>query len=48
MPSQTRPGPRIRVMATNVLGPNRQAERLLALVHEYLPDVLVTLETDSW
>lgn len=42
------PGPRIRVMATNVLGPNRQAERLLALVHEYRPDVLVTLETDSW
>ncbi len=35
-------------MATNVLGPNRQAERLLALVHEYRPDVLVTLETDSW
>ncbi|MBA1227294.1 endonuclease/exonuclease/phosphatase family protein [Pseudomonas stutzeri] len=42
------PGSRIRVMATNVLGPNRQAECLLALVHEYRPDVLVTLETDSW
>lgn len=42
------PGSRIRVMATNVLGPNRQAECLLTLVHEYRPDVLVTLETDSW
>ncbi|MDC6652565.1 endonuclease/exonuclease/phosphatase family protein, partial [Leclercia adecarboxylata] len=37
-----------RVMASNVLGPNRQAGRLLALVREYQPDVLVTLETDQW
>lgn len=41
-------GPRIRVMASNVLGPNRQAARLLALVRRYRPDVLVTLETDDW
>lgn len=41
-------GPRIRVMASNVLGSNRQAERLLTLVREYQPDVLVTLETDQW
>ncbi|MCQ4295164.1 endonuclease/exonuclease/phosphatase family protein [Pseudomonas stutzeri] len=42
------PGPRIRVMAANVLGPNRASDRLLALVREYRPDVLVTLETDQW
>ncbi|MGK9063877.1 endonuclease/exonuclease/phosphatase family protein [Stutzerimonas chloritidismutans] len=41
-------GPRIRVMSANVLTPNRQADRLLALVREHRPDVLVTLESDSW
>ncbi len=41
-------GPHIRVMSSNVLGPNRQPDRLLALVREYRPDVLVTLESDQW
>jgi len=40
--------PRIKVMAANVLTPNRQADRLKALVREFEPDILVTLETDSW
>jgi endonuclease/exonuclease/phosphatase (EEP) superfamily protein YafD len=40
--------PRIRVMAANVLTPNRQADKLKALVREHRPDVLVTLETDHW
>ena len=40
--------PRIRVMAANVLTPNRQADKLKALVREHRPDVLVTLETDQW
>lgn len=40
--------PRIKVMAANVLTPNRQVGQLIALVHEFQPDVLVTLETDSW
>ncbi|MFC3606226.1 endonuclease/exonuclease/phosphatase family protein [Stutzerimonas tarimensis] len=40
--------PRIRVMAANVLTPNRQAERLLELVRLHRPDVLVALETDRW
>jgi endonuclease/exonuclease/phosphatase (EEP) superfamily protein YafD len=40
--------PRIKLMAANVLTPNRQADQLIALVHEYQPEVLVTLETDSW
>lgn len=42
------PGAHIRIMASNVLGSNRNSERLLALVSEYRPDVLVTLETDDW
>lgn len=40
--------PRISVMAANVLTPNRQADKLKALVREHSPDVLVTLETDQW
>lgn len=44
----TRDRPRIRVMAANVLTPNRQADQLKALVREHRPDVLVTLETDRW
>jgi endonuclease/exonuclease/phosphatase (EEP) superfamily protein YafD len=44
----TRDRPRIRVMAANVLTPNRQANKLKALVREHRPDVLVTLETDQW
>lgn len=41
-------GPRLRVMASNVLGHNRQSARLLELVRQYRPDVLVALETDHW
>ncbi|UNG16755.1 endonuclease/exonuclease/phosphatase family protein [Stutzerimonas zhaodongensis] len=40
--------PRIRVMAANVLTPNRQTDKLKALVREHRPDILVTLETDQW
>ncbi|MCW3147819.1 endonuclease/exonuclease/phosphatase family protein [Stutzerimonas stutzeri] len=40
--------PHIRVIAANVLAPNRQASRLLELVWRHQPDVLVTLETDHW
>ncbi|MCQ4308477.1 endonuclease/exonuclease/phosphatase family protein [Pseudomonas stutzeri] len=40
--------PRIRVMAANVLAPNRQADKLKAMVREHHPDVLVTLETNHW
>lgn len=40
--------PRIRLMAANVLTPNRHADRLLALVEKYQPDVLVAVETDRW
>ncbi len=44
----SRDRPRIRVMAANVLMPNRQANKLKALIREHRPDVLVTLETDAW
>lgn len=39
---------RIRLMASNVLMHNRDADRLLALVREHRPDVLIALETDAW
>lgn len=40
--------PRIAVMMSNVLMHNRQAEKLLALVEQHQPDVLLAVETDSW
>ena len=40
--------PRVRLMAANVLTPNRNADQLLALVRQYTPDVLVAVETDRW
>lgn len=40
--------PRIRLMASNVLMHNRDADRLLALVREHRPDVLIAVETDAW
>lgn len=38
----------IRVMTANVLTENRNVEGLIELVRENTPDVLVTLETNSW
>ena len=38
----------IRIMTANVLTPNRNAEALIELVRENAPDLLVTLESDSW
>jgi len=40
--------PRLRILVCNVLTPNRQADKLLALVATERPDVLVVVETDSW
>jgi endonuclease/exonuclease/phosphatase (EEP) superfamily protein YafD len=42
------PSRRIRILSSNVLQTNRDSERLIALVRQYDPDVLVTLETDAW
>lgn len=38
----------IRVMAANVLTPNRNSDGLLGLIRTHQPDVLVTLESDAW
>lgn len=40
--------PRLRIMACNVLMPNRNAPGLIDLVRQHQPDVWVTLETDAW
>lgn len=39
---------KIRIMAANVRTPNHQYKKLLNLVMQHQPDVLVTLETDKW
>lgn len=39
---------RLAIMTANVLTPNRHAEKLISLVNQYQPDVLVTLESDIW
>ena len=38
----------IRIITANVLTPNRNARALIELVRENAPDILVTLESDSW
>ena len=38
----------IRIMTANVLTPNRNAEGLIELVRENVPDIIVTLESDAW
>jgi len=35
-------------MTANVLMPNRSADKLLNLIQEYQPDVVVTLESNKW
>ena len=40
--------PRISLVVSNVLQTNREAERLLAAVHDCDPDVVLCLETDDW
>lgn len=39
---------KLSILTANVLTPNRNANALLELVHQYAPDVLVTLESDQW
>lgn len=38
----------ISILTANVLTPNRDAHKLVALVEKLRPDVLVTLESDKW
>lgn len=42
------PQNKIKIMVANVLITNRNAEKLLALIDENDPDIMVTLETDIW
>ncbi len=42
------PAHTLRIITANVLTPNREAARLIRLVREADPDILVTLETDAW
>ncbi len=39
---------RIRLMASNVLTTNRNADPLIAVVRAQQPDVLIAVETDAW
>lgn len=41
-------GQSIKIMTSNVLMPNHSAEKLIQLISLHQPDVVVTLETDSW
>lgn len=38
----------IGLLFSNVLMTNRKADRLLALIRQYDPDVVLTVETDAW
>lgn len=39
---------RLAVMTANVLTPNRNSDKLIELVRQHKPDILVALETDQW
>lgn len=41
-------GSNLSVITSNVLKTNQNSAALIELVEEYQPDILVTLETDSW
>ncbi len=42
------PENQISIITANVLTPNHDSEKLISLVREHKPDVLVTLESDQW
>ena len=46
--ASTDPGNTLSLITANVLTPNRNAPALIALVRQYRPDIVVTLESDSW
>ena len=50
LPDADNPDPEgsFSLMVSNVLMTNRKADRLMALVHQREPDLLLTLETNSW
>lgn len=42
------PDKQLSIITSNVLQTNKNSSALIALVNSYQPDILVTLETDSW
>ena len=38
----------LSLLSSNVLTPNRRSDALIALVNQYQPDLLLTLESDAW
>jgi endonuclease/exonuclease/phosphatase (EEP) superfamily protein YafD len=38
----------VRIMVANVLMPNRRTDRLLGLIRDHDPDILLAVETDAW
>jgi len=42
------PESELTLLVSNVLTPNRQADKLIALVERHQPDMLLTLESDQW
>ena len=38
----------VSILTSNVLTPNRQAGKLLALIDRHQPDMVLTLESDAW
>ncbi|WP_460313342.1 endonuclease/exonuclease/phosphatase family protein [Aliiglaciecola aliphaticivorans] len=46
--TKTQSSTSIKVITANVLMPNKSAQKLIDLVTQYEPDILVTLETNKW
>lgn len=38
----------VSILTSNVLTPNRQSDKLLALIDQYRPDIILTVESDQW
>lgn len=41
-------GRSVSLLVSNVLTPNREVGKLLALIEQYQPDIVLTLESDDW
>ncbi|WP_404377551.1 endonuclease/exonuclease/phosphatase family protein [Vreelandella aquamarina] len=39
---------KITLLIANVLTPNRTADKLLSMIRQYQPDIVLTLESDQW
>ncbi|UJF24462.1 endonuclease/exonuclease/phosphatase family protein [Suttonella sp. R2A3] len=45
---QDKPEQTLSLLSSNVLTPNRDSGKLLALIDQYQPDIVLTLESDDW